>query len=126
MESLMKQLTKRRMTLYGGLILANVIIFGYTRPLNSASWVIILGFLTLGVDIWLSTSLLLRFFSLLLPRLSQRRTRLTVAITSFELMVLALLSVGQQNWRDIMVVTIVWAVGYIYLTYVRSSFVHPR
>lgn len=120
MESLKPQVQKRRKIAITLLIIGvNLAVFGLTDPFSSPILVILFGFLVCFADLLLLTHYCLRFFEQLLPAIKPLRRRLLVSLGGFELLILALASLGQLTWWSVTVVTIIWLVGYFYSLYLR-------
>ena len=105
---------RRNLLLYGALLGLNVALFSWTSPLESPALVVIVGFLVASLDLSVAIRLLMRFFCVLIPTMMPFRRRLTVAVTSFSIVALALASLGQLTWRDVVVVVVIWLLGYMY------------
>lgn len=109
---------------YGGLLVLNVVLFSWTSPLESPAWVVIAGFAVAAVDIVVVLRLFVRFLCTVAPRVAPFRRRIVGALASLGIVALALASLGQLTWRDMVVVLIIWLLGYLYS--LRFRFGAPR
>jgi hypothetical protein len=121
-----KMYKRRHMLLYILLIICNILLFSWTSPLESPAVIVIGGFIVASLDLWVIVHLFVRFLGVVAPKARRFSRRLTVAFTSFGIITLALASLGQLTWRDLIVVIIIWLLGYMYslrfnLNVTRSS-----
>lgn len=105
---------RRRLFLYGVLLGVNILLFSWTSPLESPALVVIIGFIVASIDIFVAVRLLVRFICVLAPKMTTYKRRLTFSVTSFSVFALALASLGQLTSRDVIVVLIIWILGYMY------------
>jgi hypothetical protein len=104
----------RRLIAYFFLPVVNIGLFSWSSPLDSAAWVVFAGFLVASLDLLIIIQLFVVFLCTLAPKLRHVRRRLTIALVSFSVVALALASLGQLTLRDLIVVIIIWLVGYMY------------
>lgn len=112
-------LSKKALFVYSVLILINIVLFSVTDPLKSSVLVIITGFLVISVDIVVLTYLVLRMLGTVIPYVRTRLRRLSAVFAGFGIVLLALSSIGQLTWRDVLAVLAVAAVAYFYSMYFR-------
>jgi len=122
-----KTILRRRHHVLFYLLLAvmNMIIFSWTSPLESPAIVVIGGFVLASVDLFVVILLLVRFLCRLLPSLRRFQRRITVSLVSFGVITLALASLGQLTWHDLIVVIVIWVLGYMYSLRFRLSTSKP-
>lgn len=96
------------------LSLANLILFTSTAPLDSPAIIVVIGFLLAAVDISVCAYLFMRVLTLLLPQKKLPRRKLTITLAGFGVVTLALASLGQLTWRDVLVVAVISSIGYLY------------
>jgi len=104
----------RRIAGYLALIMINIGIFSWTSPIESAAWVVFGGFIVGSLDLLVATQLFVGFLCIIVPKIRYVRRRLTIALVSFGVVALALASLGQLTPRDLIVVVIIWLLGYMY------------
>ncbi len=102
-----------------GLILLNMMLFGATNPLSSSVAVIIFGFLLMALDIACIIYIALRLLAGVFPYVRSRFRRLNAILAGFGVVLLALSSIGQLTWRDVLAVVAVALVVYFYSMYFR-------
>jgi hypothetical protein len=111
----------RSLLAYTLLLIVNMVLFSYTDPLTSPSVLVIGGFLLVSIDLAIIVHFIMRFLCLLVPSLERFRKKLIVALVSFGVVAIALASLGQLTWRDVLVVVIIWVIGYLYSLRVSLS-----
>ncbi len=101
------------------LSLLHVVVFGMTDPLNSQVIVIIGGFLLISLDIVVATTLLVAYMARIIPGLRPHSRRISISVAGFLIVLLALSSIGQLTWRDVLAVVAIGALAYFYSVYFR-------
>jgi hypothetical protein len=105
---------RRSLVTYALLTVVNVVLFSWTTPLESSAVIVVAGFVVVSLDFLVLTWLFVRFLGILVPKSTPYKNRLTVTLVSFAIVALALASLGQLTGRDLMVVIIIWLLGYLY------------
>lgn len=118
MMSLITKHPKRFITLFV-LLLLHIVVFGLTDPLNSQVIVIIGGFLLVSLDIVITTTLLVAYTTRIMPRIRSHAKRISISVAGFLIILLALSSIGQLTWRDVLAVVAIGALAYFYSVYFR-------
>jgi len=90
-----------------------------TDPLNSQVIVIIGGFLLISLDIVVATTLLVAYMARIIPGLRPHSRRISISVAGFLIVLLALSSIGQLTWRDVLAVVAIGALAYFYSVYFR-------
>lgn len=116
--SLITKHPKRFITLFV-LLLLHIVVFGLTDPLNSQVIVIIGGFLLVSLDIVITTTLLVAYTTRIMPRIRSHAKRISISVAGFLIILLALSSIGQLTWRDVLAVVAIGALAYFYSVYFR-------
>ncbi len=102
-----------------GLLLADGIVFGMTDPRTVPSLVLMIGFLLLTATSYYLCRGMLAIFSLYgVPIWHKRRLLRTLTIVTGSLT--ALQSIGQLNSRDIVVISMLTVLFYLYLSSAKS------
>jgi hypothetical protein len=105
---------RRSLVTYALLTVVNVVLFSWTTPLESSAVIVVAGFVVVSLDFLVLTWLFVRFLGILVPKSTPYKNRLTVTLVSFAIVALALASLGQLTGRDLIVVIIIWLLGYLY------------
>lgn len=104
----------------GGLLAADILLFGTTDPKSTLSFMLIVGFLLLSATVYYLLDALLSFTKLYgLPLRHKRRVLRTSTMTVCGL--LALQSIGQLSLRDILILGPLTALMYFYVAYSKAS-----
>lgn len=116
----MQILTHHRFWLVAGLIVLNLVLFANTNARTVPAFMLIVGFLTLATLFWAAWY---GFFSLLgmYGIHLQRKRRLALYAAGICGGLLALQSMGQLSGRDIMVMTPLLLIAYMYSMYAKSD-----
>lgn len=101
----------------GLLVLLNILFFGLINPYDVNLVVLVFGLLLLLVSVYVVIIACLRFLRLHLGYTLKNERRLAVFTAAFIVSVLALGSIGQFTMRDFWVLVALFAVAYIYLSY---------
>jgi hypothetical protein len=104
----------RRIALYIVLMMINIGLFSWTSPIESAAGIVFAGFIVASLDLFVVIQLFVGFLCIVAPKLAPVRRRLLTALVSFGVVALALASLGQLTLRDLIVVIIIWLLGYMY------------
>jgi hypothetical protein len=104
----------------GGLLAADLLVFGTTDPRSTLSFMLIIGFLLLSATVYYLLDGLLAVLKLygVAPRNRKRVLRTaTMAVCGL----LALQSMGQLSVRDLLIAVPLTALAYFYAAYSKSS-----
>lgn len=103
------------------LLAADIVFFSLINPLNSNSFMIIIGCLLTALTIYVVLRALTRLLAVFIT-MSQRTQRRFAIFTTLLLMFLLLMqSIGQLSLRDIIAIVPLMVVLYIYLTYTSRT-----
>ena len=97
---------------------ADLAVFGLFNTRTASVMVLFLGFLLLSANIYVLVKLALKLISLYGIK-TRNNKRLSLTITGVIIFILALQSVGQINLRDIVVISVVASLIYLYTSLVR-------
>lgn len=116
----MKLVSRKHIWQFGGLLVADFVVFSLTNTESVPSFVLIVGFLLLVATLYnLIYSLLT--FARLYGLSVKRKQRLTASFTAAAGILVALQSMGQLNSRDVVVLFPLVALGYFYSFYGRTG-----
>jgi hypothetical protein len=102
------------------LLVADFALFSTTNAQKTASFVLIIGFILLAITIYQLVYVLLSALKWYGIEVKRKR-RLAAYITGLSGGVIALQSMGELNWRDIVVLLPLVALGYLYSFYLANS-----
>ena len=115
------QLTRRlHFWRVGGLLAADILLFGTTDPRDTVSFMLVVGFVLLSVTLYYLLDGLLALTKLYgLPVRHRKRALRAMALTASGL--LALQSIGQLSVRDVVILAPLTVLMYFYIAYSKSS-----
>lgn len=112
---------RRFLGLLACLVAVNVVVFGLTDPFNASAAVVLVGFIVGLLNVIVITYLALAFLRTVFPILRPSSKKILIALASFELIMLALASLGQLTVWATVVIVLVWLVAYFYSSYFIGS-----
>jgi high-affinity Fe2+/Pb2+ permease len=102
------------------IIVFDTLLFGSTNAGSVASYMVIIGFLALGVTLWTLIYGLLRLSSLYGLSVPHKG-RFALSVSMLMAGVLALQSIGELGKHDVMVLLPLIVLGYAYTAYLKST-----
>lgn len=100
-------------------IAADLAVFGLVNTRTAPVFVLFLGFLLVSATIFVFVKLAMKLLALYGIK-TKNMQRLSLSITGVLVLILALQSIGQINLRDIIVISVVGTLLYLYTTLVRG------
>jgi hypothetical protein len=119
MKYIMKIIARRRFWQLAGLLGADGLIFGGMNPDTSHSFMLIVGFLLFSASVYYVLDGLLTLPGLYGLRIRHKR-RLVVSLTTLSAGLMALQSIGQLSLRDLLVLSPLALLSYIYISRAKS------
>lgn len=115
-----KLIASRQVVQLSGLIIADVAVFGTTNPQQAPSYMLIVGFILFSLTAYTIFRGVLALLSLYgLPIRHKRRLLKTMTLWAAGLV--ALQSIGQLAFRDVLVLSVLTFLLYLYTTYAKKS-----
>ena len=97
------------------------LFFGYIDPRKAAAPLLIVGFVLLSLSIYMIWQGFLKIFTQSGLPFRSAATKLTGVVTSLTMVVMALQSMGELTFRDLVVIVPLSLVAYFYLSYSRQN-----
>lgn len=114
----MKKKSTRKLITVICLVVLNGLFFSILNPNNVNSIILIVGFLFLGLTLYSIIELILYLIFSSGLKIKNRK-RIAVFISILLVGLLGLQSIGQLSLKDILVITPLWILLFIYITYIR-------
>lgn len=92
--------------------------FGFVNPNKVNSLYLIVGFILVGITIYIFLQLLMTFFIKIGIRIKNRR-KIAVFVSILLSLLLSLQSIGQLTVRDVIIIVPIAVLLYIYTAYIR-------
>ncbi len=103
----------------GSLVVADLLFYGNTNEHSVPSYLVIIGFLLLALNIYFVSFVVLSLLRLYgLP--IKHKKRLAKYITGAASIIIALQSVGQLSVKDVLVLLPLTILGYVYVNYTKN------
>jgi hypothetical protein len=115
-----KHLSKKRVIPVLILLVLDGLFFGFTNPNSINSVYLIVGIILVGITFFGFLDLMLYILTRSGLNLRHRK-KLALYLTAMFVVLLALQTIGQLTFRDVIVIVPLVSLLYIYLTYVRSG-----
>jgi hypothetical protein len=117
---LIKQLRRKRVWYFSGLLILDALLFGATDAATVPAAVVVIGFILLLLTLYAIIGAILALLSLYGLRLSHR-PQLAGYLSVMFGGLMALQSIGELDKRDVLVLLPLIIVGYLYSAYVKTA-----
>jgi hypothetical protein len=110
----------RKLLIYIGIPIADVLFFGLTNPGSLNPALLLMSFVLLTFSFYVIASSIIWLLKKAGLGVVNRR-RLAIYIAIFGMIIVALQSIGQFSWRDVVVLVPFALISYFYIGYLRTS-----
>ncbi len=102
------------------LLILDGLFFGFTNPLDVSQIFLLIGFILVGLTVYILILLLLRYLKYLGFKL-KNESRISIILTIVTVIALALESIGQFSTIDLVTLLVFCLILYVYLGAISSS-----